>query len=63
MTRKLKCISVDERGQAVPDIDTLCQHAMKPAIQIICNEDNPCSGKGILHFSSLRKINGTKENK
>ena len=63
MTRKLECISVDERGQALPAIDTLCQQAMKPPIQIIFNEENPCSGKGILHFSSLRTINGTKENK
>lgn len=61
MTRKLECIRVDERGQAVAAIDILCQHAMKPPIQIICNEDNPCS-KDILSFFTLRNINYTKEN-
>ena len=53
MTRELECIRVNERGKAVPAIDILCQHAIKPSIQIICNEENPCSGKNIEHFSSL----------
>ena len=50
MTRKLECIRVDERGQAVPAIHILCQHTMKPPIQIICNEDNPCRGNFKLFF-------------
>lgn len=50
MTRELECIRVDERGQAGPAIEILCQHVMKPPIQIICNKDNPCSGKNIINF-------------
>lgn len=47
MTRKLECVRADEHGQVQPATEELCKHAMKPPAEVICNEDNPCSGKRV----------------
>ena len=45
MTRELECVQVDERGQVQPVIESLCQHAIKPPTDVVCNEDKPCGSK------------------
>ena len=45
MTRGLECIQVDEHGQVQPARERLCDHAIKPPTDVICNDDKPCGGK------------------